>query len=154
MEFKIESSAFREGEIIPSKYTCNGENISPPLRWINAPKGTKSFAIINDDPDAPAGDWVHWVIYNIPAGIHELKEGASSKKLLPKETIEGITDFRKTGYDGPCPPSGIHRYYFKLYALDAVLHLQAGVTKMQLLNAMQGHIISKTTIIGRYQRQK
>jgi hypothetical protein len=154
MEFKIESSAFREGEIIPSKYTCDGENISPPLHWINAAKGTKSFALISDDPDSPAGNWVHWVIYNIPAGTHELKEGASSKKLLPKETIEGITDFRKTSYDGPCPPSGIHRYYFKLYALDAVLHLQAGVTKMQLLNAMQGHIISQTAIIGRYRRQK
>lgn len=154
MEFKIESSAFREGEIIPSKYTSDGENISPPLGWINAPNGTKSFALINDDPDAPAGDWVHWVIYNIPAGIHELKEGASSKKLLPKEAIEGITDFHKTGYNGPCPPTGIHRYYFKLYALDAVLHLQAGVTKMQLLNAMKGHLVSQAALIGKYKRQK
>jgi len=154
MEFNIESSAFKEGEKIPSKYTCDGKNISPHLFWKNTPKETISFALINDDPDAPVGDWVHWIIYNIPATTHELKEGASSKKLLPKESIEGMTDFRKTGYGGPCPPSGIHRYFFKLYALNTVLHLPAGVTKKKLLDAMQGHIISQATLIGKYSRQK
>jgi Raf kinase inhibitor-like YbhB/YbcL family protein len=154
MELIIESPVFKEGEIIPSKYTCDGENISPPLSWKNAPAETKSFALLIDDPDAPAGDWVHWIIYNIPAAIHELKEGASSKKLLPKEAIEGITDFRKTGYGGPCPPSGIHRYFFKLYALSTALQLPAGVTKKQLLEAMKGHIISEAALIGKYKRQK
>jgi len=154
MELKIESPAFKEGELIPSKYTCDGENLSPPLYWKNAPKETKSFALINDDPDAPNGDWVHWVIYNIPALTHELKEGASSKKLLPKESIEGITSSRKTGYGGPCPPSGIHRYFFKLYALNTVLNLLAGANKNQMLDAMKGHIISQTTLIGKYSRQK
>jgi Raf kinase inhibitor-like YbhB/YbcL family protein len=151
---KIESPLFKEGELIPSKYTCDGENISPPLIWKDAPEGTKSFALICDDPDAPVGDWVHWVIYNIPAEDHELKEGASSKKLLPKGSVEGITDFRKTGYGGPCPPSGIHRYFFKLYSLNTILHLPAGTTKNKLLEAMQGHIISQAALIGKYSRKK
>jgi len=154
VELKIESSSFKEGELIPSKYTCDGENISPPLSWKDVPEGTKSFALISDDPDAPVGDWVHWVIYNVPAEVHELKEGASSKRLLPKGSIEGITDFRNTGYGGPCPPSGIHRYFFKLYALNTILHLPAGTSKKKLLEAMQGHIISQATLIGKYSRKK
>ena len=154
MKLKIESPAFKDGGLIPSKYTCDGENISPPLRWTNAPIETKTFALITDDPDAPVGDWVHWVIYNIPSGTQELKECASSKKLLPKEAIEGMTDFRKTGYGGPCPPSGTHRYFFKLYALDIVLHLPEAATKKQLLDAMQGHILFQVVLIGKYGRQK
>jgi len=153
MDFKIFSSAFKEGELIPSKYTCDGINISPPLNWNNPPKGTKTFALINDDPDAPIGDWVHWIVHNIPADVLELKEEASSKKTLPKGAVEGLNDFRKYNYGGPCPPSGTHRYFFKLYALDSSLLLKEGVTKKQLLEAMKGHILAEATLIGKYKRK-
>lgn len=153
MDFKIISSAFKEGELIPSKYTCDGENISPQLSWINAPAGTKSFALINDDPDAPIGDWVHWILYNIPVESKELVENSSKKKLLPVNTIEGNNDWGRIGYGGPCPPSGTHRYFFKIYALDVVLPVKQGTTKKQLLDAMKGHILATAQLIGKYKRK-
>lgn len=154
MSFKITSSAFNDGEMIPSKFTCDGENISPPLGWSDIPEGTKSLALINDDPDAPIGDWVHWIVFNIPPEIKELKEAASNKKLLPKGAIEGLNDWNRIGYGGPCPPSGVHRYFFKLYALDLVLSLKEGATKKQLLDAMKGHIKATAQLIGKYQRKR
>jgi Raf kinase inhibitor-like YbhB/YbcL family protein len=153
VEFKIFSPVFEEGKLIPSKYTCDGLNVSPPLKWINVPGSAKSLTIISDDPDAPVGDWVHWVIYNIPPETTEIKEEASSKKLLPKGSLEGKNDFRKLGYGGPCPPSGVHRYFFKLYALDIVLHAKEGLSKKQLLELMKGHILAETTLMGKYQRR-
>lgn len=154
MKFQITSSAFKDGEMIPSKYTCDGENISPPLNWNGIPDGTKSLALINDDPDAPVGDWVHWIVFNIPPETIELKEAASNKKLLPAGSVEGLNDWNKIGYGGPCPPSGVHRYFFKLYALDNLLSLKEGATKRQLLDAMKGHILAEAQLIGKYQRKR
>lgn len=153
MDIKITSSAFEEGAMIPSKYTCDGENVSPPLSWSGAHAETKTFALINDDPDAPAGTWVHWVIYNIPGNQYELKEAILSKKELDNGIIQGTNDFRKTGYGGPCPPSGTHRYYFKLYALDTKLELQGDVTKDKLLEAMKGHILAEGQLMAKYSRK-
>ena len=150
----IESSAFGEGGMIPVHYTCDGENISPPLKWSEPPEGTVSFAMISDDPDAPAGTWVHWVVYNIPADVRELPENIPSTEKLSDGTVQGITDFRSIGYGGPCPPSGTHRYYFKVYALDAMLDLRPGATKQQFLAAMEGHILAQGKLMGRYARQK
>jgi len=154
MDFRISSPSFNNGELIPVKYTCDGANISPPLSWTAPPEKTKSFALIVDDPDAPIGDWVHWILFNIPSDSRELKEESSSKHNLPKGTIEGMNDFRKNNYGGPCPPSGTHRYFFKLYALDILLPLKESTTKKQLLDAMKGHILAEVTLIGKYKRQR
>lgn len=153
MPFKIESSAFMEGGMIPKKYTCDGPNVSPPLRWSSAPDGTKSFVLICDDPDAPMGTWVHWVIFNLAPDVIELQENISSVKTLKNRAIQGTNDFGNIGYGGPCPPSGTHRYYFKLYALNTVFDLSHGAMKKQLLIAMKGHILAETQLIGRYKRQ-
>ncbi len=153
MDFKLFSPAFKEGEFIPAKYTCDGPDISPPLNWINIPSKTKSLALIFNDPDAPAGDWVHWIVYNIPADITELKEAASSSKSMPHGSSEGMNDFRKSNYGGPCPPSGIHRYFFKLYALDILLQSKAGFTKKLLLEAMKGHVLAEASLMGKYKRR-
>ena len=149
---KITSSSFKEGDEIPSKYTCHGENISPQISWTGSPENTKCFALISDDPDAPAGDWVHWVIYNIPSSVSELTENIPKNKKLDNGTEQGLNDFRKTGYDGPCPPGGIHRYYFKLYALDILLDKNAELTKKELLKAIEGHILSEARLMGKYKR--
>lgn len=154
MEIKIESSAFKYGEFIPVKYTCDGENVSPPLKWSGSPANTKSFALISDDPDAPIGDWVHWVMYNIPPNIFELAEKIPADKILKNGAIHGLNDFRKFGYGGPCPPSGVHRYFFKIYALDTMLDLPPGATKKQLLDAMKNHIIAQGELMGKYQRKR
>ncbi|RMF58605.1 MAG: YbhB/YbcL family Raf kinase inhibitor-like protein [Calditrichaeota bacterium] len=151
-QLKLTSSAFKEGGMIPMKYTCDGIDISPPLSWDKAPEGTRSFALICDDPDAPAKTWVHWVIFNIPGDQTELPENVPPQKQLPFGAIQGTNDFRKIGYGGPCPPGGVHRYYFKLYALDTLLDLPAGATKEDLLKAMEGHIIAQGQLMGRYQR--
>ena len=153
MGIQLTSSAFEEGRFIPSKYTCDGENISPPLKWSNLPKGTKSLAMISDDPDAPIGTWVHWVIYNIPSSISEFEESIPTDKELLNGAKQGINDFKKIGYGGPCPPSGAHRYFFKLYALDLELKLEPGVTKTDLLKAMEGHILEMGQLMGTYQRK-
>jgi len=152
MEIKIKSTAFKEGGMIPSKYTCDGADISPPLSWDSVPEGTKSLALICDDPDAPMGTWVHWVIFNIPPDTRELPENVPPQKTLANGAKQGINDFRKIGYGGPCPPGGTHRYYFKLYALDTGINLEAGATKSQLLKAMEGHILAEGQLMGKYKR--
>lgn len=153
MAFELKSDVFVQNSPIPQKYTGEGENISPPLSWSNYPASTKSFALICDDPDAPMGTWVHWVIYNIPLLASELKEGIPSREELDDNSKQGITDFRKIGYGGPYPPPGLpHRYFFKFYALDTVLNLSAGATKEGLLSAMKGHVLAETQLIGTYQR--
>jgi hypothetical protein len=152
MNIKIKSAVFEEGGMIPKKYTCDGENISPPLSWADAPDGTKTYALICDDPDAPAGTWVHWVMYNMPANTKELSEAVSAKKNIDNGAIQGINDFRKTGYGGPCPPGGTHRYFFKIYALNTSLDLRGDVTKDQLLSAMSGHILAEGQLMGKYSK--
>ena len=149
---EIKSSAFGSGEMIASKYTCDGADFSPPLEWLGSPVGTKSFALICDDPDAPMGTWVHWVIYDIPPTATMLAEGITREKDLPGGGTQGINDFRKIGYGGPCPPGGTHRYFFKLYALDTMLGFKPGITKDQLLKAMKGHILAEAQIMGTYRR--
>ena len=148
----ITSSAFAEGSIIPSKYTCDGQDISPPLEWKDAPEGTKSFALISDDPDAPMGTWVHWVAFNIPAGVAKLEENIKRDKEFKNGMKQGNNDWPRIGYGGPCPPSGTHRYYFKLYALDTMLDIKAGATKEQLLKAMKGHVLAEARMMGKYKR--
>jgi len=152
MTITMKSSAFEEGGMIPSKYTCDGKDVSPPLAWSSVPEGTKSLALICDDPDAPMGTWVHWVIYNLPLDAKELAEAFPAQKILANGARQGINDFRKIGYGGPCPPGGTHRYYFKLYALDTILALEAGASKKQLLAAMEGHILAQGQIMGKYKR--
>ncbi len=152
MAFEMTSSAFQQEKMIPAKYTCDGEDLSPALTWSSPPEGTASFALVCDDPDAPVGIWIHWVIYNIPAESRGLAEAVPKKERLPDDTIQGISDFKRIGYGGPCPPSGTHRYYFKLYALDRKLDLPPGATKKSLLHAMGGHILGEAVLMGRYKR--
>jgi Raf kinase inhibitor-like YbhB/YbcL family protein len=152
MTIKLKSKDFKDGGMMPKQLTCDGKNISPQLSWNDVPEGTQSFALICDDPDAPVGTWVHWVIFNIPANIRELQEAFPTQKDFPNGIKQGINDFRKIGYGGPCPPSGTHRYFFKIYALDIVLELSAGATKQELLHAMENHILAKGELIGRYKR--
>jgi Raf kinase inhibitor-like YbhB/YbcL family protein len=153
MEIKVTSPAFEEGGMIPSKYTCDGEDISPPLQWEAVPDGTISIALISDDPDAPMGTWVHWVLYNLPADARQLEEDITSDEVLPNGAKQGTTDFGRIGYGGPCPPGGVHRYFFKVYALDVEVKSAPGVTKEQLLKAMEGHILAQGQLMGKYQRQ-
>ena len=153
MKIEVKSSAFTEGGMIPKKYTCDGANVSPPLTWSNVPPGTKSLALVGDDPDAAMGAWVHWVVFNIPPNVKELKEGVPPQKSLTDGTEQGITDFGSVGYGGPCPPSGTHRYLFKLYALDTKVDLPAGTSKDELLRAMKGHILGEGQLMGKYKRQ-
>lgn len=152
MDIRLTSTAFTEGGTIPKKYTCDGADVSPPLEWDNVPEGTKSFALICDDPDAPMGTWVHWVLFNLPADARSLPEAVPPDKELPSGARQGTNDFRKIGYGGPCPPGGTHRYYFKLYALDTTLDLPAGCTKAQLLRAMEGHVLAEGQLMGKYSR--
>jgi Raf kinase inhibitor-like YbhB/YbcL family protein len=152
MEIKMTSSAFKEGDMIPKKYTCDGQDVSPPLAWDSVPEGTKSLALISDDPDAPMGTWVHWVIFNLPPDAKELAENVPSQRELKNGAKQGTTDFRRIGYGGPCPPRGTHRYYFKLYALDTMINLSPGASKSQLLKAMEGHILAQGQLMGRYSR--
>jgi len=149
---KITSSGFENEGMISDKYTCDGENISPPLEWDNPPDDTKSFALICDDPDAPMGTWVHWVVYDIPASISKLPGNTPPEKRLVNGGKQGTNDFHKIGYGGPCPPSGVHRYFFKLYALDDYVDLEPGATKEQLLRAMKGHILAEEKLMGKYHR--
>ena len=151
-EMQLMSPAFRYGDMIPKKYTCDGDDISPPLKWKGVPEGTKSFVLICDDPDAPMGTWVHWVYYNIPNNVRSLPES-----IVPSENpyiggTQGINDFQRIGYGGPCPPMGTHRYFFRLYALDDILDLPAGLTKAQVLGRIGDHIIGVAVLMGRYSR--
>jgi Raf kinase inhibitor-like YbhB/YbcL family protein len=155
MSIQVTSSAFKEGGSIPSKYTCDGQNVSPPLAWNTIPDGTKSIALIVDDPDAPRGDWVHWVVYDLPPSLRELPENVrASESILGNGGRQGTNDFGKIGYGGPSPPSGTHRYFFKVYALDADLRMNPGATKAQLLKAMEGHILAQGQLMGRYSRSR
>jgi len=153
MEIKITSPAFEDGGLIPAKYTCDGADISPPLQWDAVPEGTKSIALICDDPDAPMGTFVHWVIFGLPAETRELAENIPSDETLPSGAKQGTSDFGRVGYGGPCPPSGTHRYFFKIYALDTEVDLAAGASKRELLKAMEGHILGQGQLIGKYKRQ-
>lgn len=152
MDIKLTSSAFEDGGMIPSKYTCDGQDISPPLSWDNVPEKTEGIAIICDDPDAPMGTWVHWVLFNLPAEKRELAENVPDDETLPDGTRQGITDFGTTGYGGPCPPSGTHRYFFKIYALDIPIDIVSIVDKKTLLKAMAGHILAEGQLMGKYKR--
>lgn len=149
---KIKSTAFENKGMIPGRYTCDGEDISPPLEWHDTPDGTQSFSLICDDPDAPMGTWVHWVVYDIPPNINALPEHTPSENELTNGGKQGRSDFGTIGYGGPCPPSGTHRYFFKLYALDSYVGLHPGATKEQLMKAMKGHILEESTLIGNYRR--
>ena len=153
MALEIRSSAFKNGDFIPARYTCKGEDLSPPLEWDNVPEGTKGFALISDDPDAPMGTWVHWVIYGIPPDKRSLPEGVSKDKILGNGSKQGVNDFRRIGYGGPCPPPGpVHRYFFKLYVLDSELNLGPGLTKDQLLKAIKGHVVEEAQLMGKFKR--
>jgi len=153
MVFTLKSPDFASGTDIPKQFTCSGEDRSPALEWSGSPEGTKSFALIADDPDAPVGTWVHWVLFNIPGSSYALRAGIEKKEQLADGTRQGVNDFHKIGYSGPCPPQGnTHRYFFKLYALNDQLALAAGVTKSALEKAMEGHILAKAEWVGRYRR--
>lgn len=150
---ELKSSAFQAGGDIPRKHTCDANDVSPQLSWNNAPVGTKAFALIADDPDAPVGTWVHWVIYDLPADAKELAEAVPTTEVLPNGAKQGTNDFRKVGYGGPCPPAGRpHRYFFKLYALDAATGLKPRASKQQLLKAIKNHVLGEAEIMGRYKR--
>ena len=152
-KFALISSAFQAGADIPRKYTCEAEDVSPPLRWENAPAGTKAFALIADDPDAPGGTWVHWVIYDLASATKELAEAMAKTEALANGAKQGVNDFRKIGYGGPCPPPGsAHRYFFKLYALDATTQLKPRATKQEVLEAIKGHMLGEGELLGRYRR--
>ena len=148
MTLSLSSPAFAAGQSIPTVYSCKGKGISPALAWSEAPAGTRSFALIVDDPDAPAVTFVHWVIYNIPASSSGLPESVSGAATLADGSVQGSNSARRTGYTAPCPPSGTHRYFFKLYALDAVLGLASGADKDALLKAMQGHVLAQGELMG------
>jgi Raf kinase inhibitor-like YbhB/YbcL family protein len=153
MSIILESAAFAQNQAIPSKYTCTGADVSPPLSWKNIPETAKSLVLICDDPDAPAGTWVHWVCYDIPPAVHALSEGIPKDDTLPTGGKQGITDFGRIGYGGPCPPSGTHRYFFKMYALDIVLGLPAGKPKKDVERAMKGHVLAQGQLIGTYSKK-
>jgi hypothetical protein len=153
MDIKITSPAFEQEGLIPAQYTCDGEDVSPPLQWEGVPAGTESITLICDDPDAPMGTFVHWVLYDLPADVRELPESMPADATLSNGAKQGTSDFGRTGYGGPCPPGGTHRYFFKLYALDTATSLSPGATKAELLKAMEGHILAQGQLMGKYARQ-
>ena len=153
IEITLSSLSFQEGEQIPVKYTCDGQDISPPLAWGEPPAGIRSFALIMDDPDAPGGTFTHWVLFNIPSDTRKMPEAIPNQAELTSGALQGKNDFRKIGYNGPCPPAGpIHRYQLTIYALDKSLDLKGGTSKKQVLDAMQGHIRARGQLTGTYQR--
>ena len=152
MAIKLTSSAFAEGALIPRRHTCDGEDVSPPLALTGIPDGTQSIALICDDPDAPGGTWVHWVLYNLPADLFELPAEIPGDETLSNGAVHGKNDFGRLGYGGPCPPGGTHRYFFKVYALDTKVSLAGGATKDMLLKAMEGHILAEGQLMGKYRR--
>jgi len=147
-DLTITSPAFAHKDEIPARYTCDGEDINPALRIDAVPDRAKALALIVDDPDAPAGTWVHWVVWNIPPQTREMRENG-----LPAEAVQGLNDWKRNRYGGPCPPSGTHRYFFRLYALDTVLNLAATTSKAALLRAMEGHVIAQGELMGTYRRK-
>ncbi len=157
MSLQLSSTSFRDHGEIPRRHTCDAEDLSPPLAWAGAPAGTRSLALIVDDPDAPDPaapqmTWVHWVLYNLPAAATSLPEGATAK-TLPSGALEGLNDWKRPGWRGPCPPVGRHRYVHKLYALDALLPDLRRPTKAQLEKAMEGHVLARTALVGTYARR-
>lgn len=149
----LTSPVFKDKLKIPERYSCDGEDLSPLLQWNEPPAGTRSFALICDDPDAPGGDWVHWVIYNIPGTQRNLDENIPDIDQFENGIRQGRNDFRRIGYGGPCPPPGkSHRYFFRLYALDVVIGLEPGTTKSELKKAIKSHILAETHLMGKYQR--
>ena len=153
MEFALTIPGFTNGGDISKKFTCDAEDVSPQLTWSDSPKGTVAFAVLVDDPDAPVGNWNHWAIWNIPGESQGLAQGIPKTSHLPDGSVQGTNDFRKVGYNGPCPPAGKpQRYYFKLFALDQKLNLESTAGKKELETAMKGHILSQTVWMGHYQR--
>jgi Raf kinase inhibitor-like YbhB/YbcL family protein len=156
MSFTLSSTAFEPDQAIPAKHSCAGKDVSPELKWGEPPQGTQSFALVMDDPDAPAGTWVHWVVYNIPASCRALAESTAKTEKLPDGTLQGlgygVNTFSRVGYYGPCPPSGTHHYFFKLYALDNILDLKPKATVLELKKAMEGHILGKAKLMGTFKR--
>ncbi len=154
MTFKLTTEAFTNGQSIPAKFSCVGRNISPALTWTDPPAGTQSFALIVEDPDAPMGTWTHWVLFNISAETRALAEDlpVTGKNTTPNAIYTGVNSSGNIGYDGPCPPSGTHRYYFKLYALDTAISLLPGASKEELLKEMQGHILAQTELMGTFSK--
>ena len=150
--FDVTSSAFQQGAAIPARYTCDGDNVSPPIAWTAVPEGTQSIAVISDDPDA-GGTWVHWVLYGIPPETTRLGEDVPARDTLDDGSSHGASDFRRRSYGGPCPPSGTHRYFFKVYALDTEVDLAPGATKATLLETMEGHVLASGELMGTYQRR-
>ena len=152
MKLDIKSTAFEGGDSIPKQYTCDGTDISPQLSWSQPPEGTGSMVLICDDPDAPMGTWVHWVLYGLSPDTLEISEGIPDDKEVLGGAKHGVNDFRKYGYGGPCPPGGTHRYFFKLYAVDTEVDLDPGATKDEVLDAIKGHILAEGQLMGRYSR--
>lgn len=153
MTMVLSSTSFKEGDKIPVKYTCDGQDISPALMWDEPPQLTEAFVLIVDDPDAPGGVFTHWILFNIPANINQFGEGVPAQEQLESGAVQGKNDFGRTGYGGPCPPSGrSHRYRFTIYALDQSLNLKAGVSRKQVVDAIQGHILAQGQLTGTYQR--
>jgi Raf kinase inhibitor-like YbhB/YbcL family protein len=152
----ITSDAFQEGEAIPTKYTCDGDDLSPALRWSDIPPNTKSFALICEDPDAPSGTFTHWILFGLPPTVTELPEGVLAEERLANGAVQGRNDFKRIGYGGPCPPpmDSAHRYFFRLYALDTELQLRAGARREDIVPAMEGHILAKGHLMGTYQRKQ
>ena len=153
MAIALETPAFAPQGMIPRQYTCDGDNISPPLVWGDVPENTESLALICEDPDAPSGTFDHWVLYNIPPSTQGLPEHLPPSEKLDDGSLQGVSDFGKTGYGGPCPPGGVHRYIFKIFALDTTLDLNAQAKKNDLLEAMKGHVIDQGELMGKYSRQ-
>lgn len=150
---ELTSTAFQHNSPIPVEYTCDGRDISPPLKWGSMPEGVRSLVLICDDPDAPRGPWTHWVVYNIPTAVRELEAGVATRETLANGASQGVNDFRRMGYGGPCPPAGVHRYFFLLYALDTTLKLKAGARKQEVVQAMEGHILAIGELMGTYSRK-
>ena len=152
LELAVLSAAFAMGAAVPDRYACGP--CSPPLSWSEPPAGTQSLAILCDDPDAPAGDWVHWVVFNLAPDVRALPENVARDAALPGGAVQGVNDYDRVGYDGPCPPPGrLHRYHFKVFALDARLALDASARKADLMKAMRGHVLAQGTLVGTYARR-
>lgn len=153
MSFALQTNAFPAGGTIPKKYTCDASDVSPELTWTGAPAGTQAFALIAEDPDAPAGTWTHWIAWGVPSSATKLPEGVPKNETLADGTRQGKNDFKKIGYNGPCPPPGTpHRYFFKLYALGSKLEVKAGSSRSELESAMKGHVLGQAEVMGKYGR--
>jgi Raf kinase inhibitor-like YbhB/YbcL family protein len=151
---KVTSTAFEEGDLIPAFYTCDGRDVSPPLSWTGGPERTVSYGLLCDDPDAPVGDWVHWLVFNLPKTVTSLKEAIAPTDTIVEGAVQATNSWNRVGYGGPCPPSGTHRYFFKVYALDARLSLNARAVKRDFLRAIEGHILAEGTLMGKYHRRR